>query len=912
MRFDIRPRIRRAFHLALRRRDLTEREIDEELRTHVAFRVSQLVARGLTREEAERVAYQRFGGSWDETVHRLRRSGRTRDGQLRLREWLDAARADLAYAVRTLVREPGFATVVVLTFALGIGANATMFAVIDRLLLQPPPHVGQPGGVFELSRVAERDGKTQYQTSMQYALFAQLRADTAAFRDVAAASFISTQTLGSGAEAEQAFVVLASSNYFNVLATKPALGRFFGATEDNEVASSDVAVLGYGFWQRRFGGDPAILGKVIRVGPREFTVIGVAREGFTGVNPLRVDLWLPMSHAEVFGMVRRPWAGSWGSIWLTIYARLQRGVSRDAAAARVRTVFTRGMESSLGAGKARQIPSFLEAPFALRSILPSTQLAGDPQAKLARLLLGVTVVVLVITCANVASLLLARGTERRREIAVRLALGVSRWRLLRMLISETAVLAVCGGVAAIMVAHGGTALLQATLLQDFAWTESAFDGRVLAATLALVLATIVLAGLVPAFRSSRPDVVESLQAGGREGGASVSRLRAALMTAQATLCVVLIVGAGLFVQSLRQAARFRLGFDTTGVIAATMDLTTLGYKLPARLALYGSMRDRLAALPDVAAASVASTYALQRWRFGVGVRVPGRDSLPRGPAGITSYNAVSGDYFTTLGLTVIEGRPITAADVIAEARVAVLSAAMARAYWPNERAVDRCIMLNADSVCTTVVGVAADAKQGPQREDPQFVVYVPAGPRWAAGPNVLLVRARGGDARRLVAPIRRAMQSAAPNLPYADVQTLDDVLAPEIRPWKTGATLFSIFGGLALLIAAMGLYSAISYSVVQRRHEFGVRMALGARIADVVRLVMDQGVRAALLGIVAGSLIAIGAGRFVEALLFQTSPRSPAAFALAAFIIVSVAAAASFVPAWRAARVDPMMALRGE
>ncbi len=911
MGFDIRPRIRRAFRLALRRRDLTEREIDEELRTHVAFRISQLMARGLTREDAERLAYQRFGGSWEEVVNRVQRSGRARDGQLKMRERLDAARADLAYAVRTLVREPAFAIVVALTFALGIGANATMFAVIDRLLLQPPPQVGQPGDVFQVSRVVQRDGKTQYETSMQYALFAALRADTTAFRDVAATSFITTQTLGSGADAEQVYVVLASSNYFSLLATRPSLGRFFGAAEDNEVASSDVAVLGYGFWQRRFGGDPAILGKVIRVGPREFTVIGVAREGFTGVDPLRVDIWLPMSHAEVFGMVRPPWAGSWGNIWLSIYARLGPGVSHEAAAARVRTAFTRGLESWPGAGKARQIPSFFEAPFALRSIMPSTQLADDPQAKLARLLLGVTVAVLLIACANVASLLLARGTERRRDIAVRLALGVSRGRLVRLLISETAVLAVCGGVVAIAVAHWGTALLQATLLHDFAWTESAFDGRVLAATLALVLATIVIAGVVPAFRSSRPDVVESLKTGGREGGFALSRLRAVLMTAQATLSVVLIVGAGLFVQSLRQAARFRLGYETTGVIAATMDLT-LGYKPPARLALYSSMRDRVVALPGVVGASVASTYALQPWRLGIRVRVPGRDSLPSAPAGMTSYNAVGSDYFTTLGLAVIEGRAITAADVAAEGRVAVLSAAMARAYWPNGRAVDRCIMLNADSVCTTVVGVAADAKQGLQREDPQFLVYVPAGPRWPIGPNVLLVRTRGDDARRLVSPIRHAMQSAAPNLPYADVQTLDDVLAPEIRPWKTGATLFSIFGGLALLIAAMGLYSAISYSVVQRRHEFGVRMALGARIADVVRLVMDQGVRAALLGIVAGSLIALVAGRFVEALLFQTSPRSPVAFALAALVIVSVAAAASCVPAWRASRVDPVTALRGD
>jgi predicted permease len=844
-------------------------------------------------------------------VGRLQRAGRTRDGRLRTNERFDAARADLAYAVRTLLRQPGFAIVVVLTFALGIGANATMFGVIDRLLLQPPPHVGDPNDVFELSHVVQQDGKPQYYSSMQYPLYGMLRRDTAAFRDVAATSFITTQTIGSGASAEQAYALLTSANYFKVLATRPALGRFFGPAEDGEVASSDVVVLSHGFWQRHFGGDRAVLGKPIRVGPRDFTIIGVAREGFTGVDPLRVDLWLPLSHAEVFGMMRAPWDQSWGNVWLRFHVRLQPGVSREAAATRARTVFAAGM-AGWAVAKSRPMPEWLTAPFTLRSILPSTQLADDPQAKLARLLLGVTAVVLLIACANVASLLLARGTERRREIAVRLALGVSRGRLLRLLFTETLLLGVGGGLAALAVAHWGIALLQATLLRDFAWTESAFDGRVLAATSALVLLTVLLAGAVPAFRCSRPDVVDSLKAGGREGGVTVSRLRAVLMTAQATLSVVLIIGAGLFIQSLREAATFRLGYDTTGVLAASMDLTTLGYKPVARLAMYGSMRDRVTAIPGVASTAVATMYALQGWRYGVRVRVPGRDSLPSAPNQMTSHNAVSGGYFSTLGLKIVEGRAITDADAVAESRVAVLSQAMARAYWPNARAVDRCIVLNADSVCTTIVGVAADAKQGVQHADPQFLVYVPFGSRWPSGPNVLLVRSRSQNAHLLVQPIRQAMQGTAPNLPYAEVLTLDDVFAPEIRPWKTGATLFTLFGALALLIAAMGLYSAISYSVVQRQHEFGVRVALGARIADVVRLVMNQGVRAALFGVVVGSIAALGAGRLIESLLFQTSPRNPAAFTLAAVVIVIIAAAASFVPAWRASRVDPVTALRGE
>jgi ABC-type antimicrobial peptide transport system permease subunit len=277
-----------------------------------------------------------------------------------------------------------------------------------------------------------------------------------------------------------------------------------------------------------------------------------------------------------------------------------------------------------------------------------------------------------------------------------------------------------------------------------------------------------------------------------------------------------------------------------------------------------------------------------------------------------TYNAVSSEYFSTLGVRILEGRPILPADLGSAARVAVISEAMARAYWPGERALDRCLMLIADSVCTTVVGIAADTKVAITGVDPRFDIYVPMGERWNAGANTLIVRTRDGDDDRLVDRVRRAMQGTAPNLPYADVQTLDAMFAPEVRQWRTGATLFTLCGGLALAIASIGLYSAISYAVARRRHEFGVRMALGAQIGDVVRLVMDQGIRAALVGVAVGSTAALLLGRFIAPLLFQTSPRTPSAFALAATIIVVVAAMASFFPAWRASRVDPVAVLRGE
>jgi predicted permease len=764
--------------------------------------------------------------------------------------------------------------------------------------------------VYELNRVADVDGERVFNAGLQYPMYPLLRADTAAFRDVAASSFIMTQSLGRGEQAEQVYAVMTSSNYFRLLGTNPTIGRFFGPSEEAESATSDVVVISHGVWQRRFGGAPDVLGKVMHVGPSDLTIIGVAPEGFTGIEPRRVDMWIPLSQAEALGMVRGSWKENWGNVWLRLYVRLQPGVSAEAAANHARTIRRNGTATLTGLDKG-PVREMLTGPITFRSILPSTQLAGDPQAKLAKLLLGVTASVLLIACANVASLLLARGTERRREIAVRLALGVSRARLVRLLFAETSLLALVGGVLAIVVAHWGLALLQSTLLNDFAWTESALDGRVLGATSALVIATVLFAGLTPALRASRPNVVDSLKAGGREGGIATSRLRAALMMMQATLSVVLIVGAGLFVKSLREAARFRLGYETTGVLAGMVDMSALGYKAPARIAIYEAMQARVKALPGVADAALASTHPLQGWAFGMRVAVPGMETVPVSPTGGTVYNAVSSGYFTTLGLAIVEGRAILPADETDESHVAVLSENMARAYWPNERAVGRCVMLNRDSVCTTVIGVAANARQALSGE-PGFLVYVPLSPRWGAGANTLVVRARDGDPRRLVLPIRQAMQSAAANLPYADVQTLDDVLAPQVRPWKTGATLFSLFGALALAIAAMGLYSAISYSVVQRRHEFGVRLALGAGIADVVRIVVAYGLRPVVVGVVVGTVAAVAAGPAISSLLFQTSPRDPTVYVIMGGVMLVVAAVASVIPARRAARVHPATALRGD
>jgi predicted permease len=910
MAFDIRPRIRRAFRLAIRRQDLVDQDVDAELRAHVELRVAQLMARGLTREDAIAEARRRFGESWDDAVRRVRRASHRREKRLAAREHLDALRSDLGYALRTLARQPAFTIVVILTFALGIGANATMFGIIDRMLLRPPPHIAKADRLFELGRKVQFPGGEGVVALHPYPLAVELRKDTMAIEQVGVATYITALTLGTGANAQPVFAIFADGDYFGALGTQPQIGRFFAARNTRDANDERVAVVSHELWQRAFAGDRAALGKSLHIGTRDFTIIGVAPKGFTGADPRRVDVWLPIENASGHRVVSEGWKTDWSANWARMHLRLRTGTTTTPAGARVATVYDAGA-ATLPTAKSDKPPRRTE--FMLQSVLPSEQMKDNLAAKVSRLLMAVAAVVLLIACANVASLLLARGTGRRREIAVRLALGVARGRLLRLVLTETLVLAIAGGGLALVIAQWAMKLLHATLLSDFAWTESALDGRVLATTSVLVVATALVAGLAPTLRAIRPNVVDSLKVGGREGSVAHARARTALVVAQAALSVVLVVGAGLFLQSLRRAVGIRLGYQPDRVIVATMNVFQLGYDHPRRLALYETMRARVAELPGVEAATVSSTHPLQGWGFFVRVRVPGRDSLPRGerPMG-PFHNAVVADYFSTLGLRLVEGRPITRRDVDADARVAVLSEAMARAYWPGQRAVDRCIILGTDSTCTTIVGVAEDAKESVTGGAPRFLVYVPMGERWKAGSNTILVRPRGENPRALVEPIRRAMQTAVSDLAFADVQQMRELLSLQIRPWRMGAVLFSLFGALALIIAAVGLYSSVSYTVAQRRHEFGVRMALGARYQDVVRLVVGQGVRAAIVGVVVGSIAAMLAGRFVADLLFQTSPRAPSVYGVVGVLIILVAAAACVVPAWRAARVDPASALRAD
>jgi predicted permease len=519
--------------------------------------------------------------------------------------------------------------------------------------------------------------------------------------------------------------------------------------------------------------------------------------------------------------------------------------------------------------------------------------------------------VLLIACANLANLLLARSLRRRREIAVRVALGASRRRLAAQIATESILLATIGGLAALAVAQWGGAIVARELFPDAVWADSPVDGRIVAYTVVVTLFAALIAALVPAIQMSRPDVTSALKAGGR-GGSERARTRNALLVLQAAFSVLLLVGAGLFVRSLRNVTSLDLGMDLERTLLATMDLKKLGLPLSEVNDLYTRMAERARAVPGVERAAVAVT-APSYHSYGTSLRIPGRDSLPNldGPY----MNGVEPDYFAALGMRIVRGRAFTDDDVRAGNRVVVINETLARIGWPGHDPIGQCLKIGGDTVpCTTVVGVAADSRRQNLIEDPNFHVHVPItqSTQWM-DTRVLVVRTKGPRTAPLLSAIALAMQSTAPRLPYAFVRPLSQYrFDAELRPWRLGASMFGAFGVLALVLAAVGLYSVIAFSIARRTHELGVRMALGAQARDVVGMVLRQAVVLASIGAGAGVALALGGGRLIEPLLFHTSPRDPVVFGSVVAVILGISVVASLAPAIRATRVDPVTALRTE
>ncbi len=823
--------------------------------------------------------------------------------------------SDLRFALRSLRANPGFTAAVILTLALGLGANTTMFGVLDTLLLRPPAHVRDAGRVQQLYFLSDfGPGHVYTMSRTSVPAYEDLRG-VPAFQNLAASLFANV-SVGRGADARPADVRAVTASYFPLLGVQPAFGRFFDSTEDR-LGAAPTAVVSYQYWRRQLHGDPAALGHTLPIGRSSYAIVGVAPEGFTGEELNGPDVWLPLRTAAPDLHVAQALT-SRSSRGITMVARLAPGTTPAAAAAQATLAYTQGAADAhdrLGTTTTILLRSIREA----RS-LGSAQQASSPRmssdAEVALWLSGLALAVLLVACANVANLLLARGLARRRELAVRLGLGAGRARLIRQMLVESTVLAAGGGGAALLVALWGGAAVRVVLLRDLPQSVHLLEPRLLIFTAAVALLAGLLAGAAPAWQLSRGDVAASLRSGGRDVTTTRGRLRSTLLAVQVALTLALLVGAGLFVRSLRNVETLDYGLDLEHLLIADLQVSTTmsstftgGGQEDPQSAQYLRLLRHIQANTAVAsaAASVGTPY---RYGISMTLRVSGRDSLP----GMPSLNAVSAGYFKTAGTPIVRGRGFTEADEVRGAPpVAVVGWTFARVAWPDRDPIGQCVFVGEnDSTCAQVIGVAGDTRTHGIREGLGLDFYLPYGQHLVPPPiSSLFIRTRG-PVEEAQSEVQRALQTAEPGLPYVHVQSLADRIAPLWRSWRLGASMFTAFGVLALTIAALGLYAVTAYGVTQRTQEIGVRMALGARRGDVVRLVVAQALRATVMGAAIGLVVALALSRAVRTLLFQVQPADPATLVVSIALLLAVAAAAAFVPARRAARVDPMEALRYE
>lgn len=585
-------------------------------------------------------------------------------------------------------------------------------------------------------------------------------------------------------------------------------------------------------------------------------------------------------------------------------ARLAEGADVGAAEAEATRLHLNGRRDEVDVGR---YPA--EARILLAPLVAAEGPSASEEAAVARWLAGVSLIVLLIACANVTNLLLARSTRRRREVAVRLALGVPRGRLVGLMTAESLVLALAGGIFAVILARWGGELVRSALLPGVYFPAAAVNGRVLAFTLVASLFAGVAAGLVPAVQGSRADVTRDLGDAARGSSAGRSRLRSFLTVFQAAMSVVLLVGAGLFVRSLHELRSLDLGLDTDRLLLAMIEFRSDDLDDQARNALYDEAIRRVQDLPVVE--SAAATGVPFQWGMATGLSVPGIDSIPRLPGGGPYYYPVTPGYFVTVGVRILRGRGIEASDGPGDRKVAVVSETMARTIWPEQEALGECLLVGRDTEeCTTVIGVAEDAARGGYQDRPFMAYYLPIGQMDRASSG-LYVRVRGNvdAAARAVAPVLRGF---SPEVRYANVRSLEEILSPQARSWTLGATMFSVFGLLALVLSAIGLYGVLAFDVAQRTRELGIRTALGAEQARLLGRVLVQGARLGLVGVVLGLGTAYVAAPYASELLFQVSPRDPGVLASVAGMLVAVSVLASLVPGFRATRVDPVEALRSE
>ena len=827
----------------------------------------------------------------------------THHGDSHMRQML----TDVRQAARALRKAPGFALMSALTLGLGIGSTAAMFGIVERIILRGPDHVASPERMMRFyMTLPHPPNETETGSTTAYAAYTALRDGTHAFAGVGAYQ-ANKWIVGTGGEARSLPGVAASADLFPTLGVEPYLGRFYTKQEDSPGAPSDVVVLGYEYWIRAFGGDRDVLGRTVSINFRPFTVVGVAPQGFTGAELAPEDYWIPLSA----GAHPRPdWPTTWLARWIQVVGRVKPGVSAEQASRDATAAFRHAYTGTSADWRAAAV-SVRPISFTSEGIEPAV-------APLARWLTGLTAIVLLIACANIGNLLLARALRRRGEMAVRLVLGMSRLRQVQLVLWDGLLVAVLGGIVGIGAAYAAGNAIRRFFLADVMWSTSAVDPRVVGATIGLTALVALLVSVLPLVQGRRIELSQALKSGARDGGGKQEGLRSALLLIQTTLTAVLLFAAGLFVKSLMNVRGLDLGIETDRVIAAGVywpastanDSAARAAEATQQRLGWLRIRDSIVHRPDVAAASLAIGSPF-RSAFSVNVTVPGKDSLPALGGGGPYVTAVGADYFRTSGTRVLSGRTFAPLEGSSHQLTAIVNETMARTVWPHSSALGKCLLVGGRSECSTVVGVVEDAHRFGIQEEPAMQYYVPLGQEIGMSGTGLLIRPRGGVGAA-IEPIRRVIATLAPNARYVDVAALQDRVDPLIRTWRLGAAMFGVFAGLAMIVAATGLYSVIGYLVTQRTREFGVRIAVGATGGQIIRLVVRYGMRVVIAGLVAAVVAALALGHRIGPQLFDESPYDPVVYATVCIAMLVVATAALIVPAWRASRVDPGVALRQE
>jgi predicted permease len=834
---------------------------------------------------------------------------------------MDALGLDLKHVHRFLTRSPSFALAVVATLGLGIGANTAMFTVLDQVLLRPLP-VRAPESLVVLDSPGPDTGSfeisAEFSTVFSHPLYRDLREQS---RDEVAllARFATHADLSTGAEPERVAAEVVSGNYFEVLGVGPALGRVLSPEDDCERLAHPLAVLSHAFWTRRFGSDPALVGRAVRLNGRPFTVIGVAAQGFHGVQVGRAtDVFVPTAQKA---WITPTWDGmdSRRHMWLNIMGRLAPGVTREQAQAKAAVVY-RGLRED-EAARIKERSAEFKSRFVSRPLLfePGGRGRGELRAQFQTelvVLMGMVGLVLLIACANVANLLGARALSRQREIAVRLALGASRGQLARQLLSEGTALALLGGAAGLVFAYWTTGALLAALPGEpgrHGFTATA-DARVLAFTLGISLLSSLLFALAPALRSSRASLVETLrdEAGSLAGAQGATRLRRGLVVAEVALSMLLLVGAGLFARSLHGLRRLDPGFDPGPLVTFSLQPSRAGYSTGQTQALVSRLCAELAASPGVASATAAEvpllSQAVSESTIVVAGDVPGQDERVA-----ARLNFVAPGFFSTLQLPVERGRPLETRDGAGAPRVAVISESLAKRYFGDGDPLGRRFGVGrGDPGEIQVVGVVRDGHHASLREEAPLMAYLPyAQAADDTGGVTFYVKATGNPAA-LAEVLRAAVRRVDAALPVNDLQTMAAVVDQSLLLDRLSSWLSAAFGMLATLLAATGLYAVTSFTVARRIREIGVRIALGADRSAVLALVLRDVLRLALLGICLGLPLAVGLGRLFESRLVGLRAADPLTLAAATGVLLLVVLAAGVVPALRATRVEAMAALRIE